>query len=222
MPQGFKEVLDTNIEHIESFLLKQLQNTTNITIGLFSNLSSFILGPVIGFYILKDIDKIKNTAKYLKEPYKEKIIWLLKTIDATLGRYIRSQLIICVIVTFLTTVALYIIGVDFAILIGIVAGVANIIPYFGPIIGAVPAVIIAILKYPHKVIWIIIAMIIIHQLESIIISPHIVGESVGIHPITVIFSLLVGGTFFGFWGLILAVPIAALIKLLSIPYLEQD
>jgi len=222
LPAGVQEVIDRNIARIEKILLSILQNIANIIMGWFSSLFAIILGPVVGFYLLKDLDKIKsNMVYYLPDNKKRQIISFLETIDTTLGRYIRSQLIVSLIIGVLTTMVLYILKIDFALLIGLLAGVTNIIPYFGPFIGALPAVAIAMLRYPAKIVWLIIAIIIIHELESGIISPHIVGENVGLHPLTVIFSLLAGGTFFGLWGMILAVPVSALIKIFLLSRLKS-
>ncbi len=214
LPISFQEIINRNIDRLQELLLGFLQNAVDAIISIFSNFFSIILGPVLGFYFLKDLPSIKeNIILYMSIPYKDTVIEWSEKISKTLGRYIRSQLIVSLIIGFLTTFSMLILGIDFALVIGALAGITNIIPYFGPAIGALPAIIIAILRYPEKIPWIIISMLIIHQLESGIISPHIVGEHVGIYPVTVIFSLLIGGTFFGITGLILAVPVAALIKI---------
>ncbi|AEE91399.1 conserved membrane protein of unknown function [Tepidanaerobacter acetatoxydans Re1] len=214
LPISFQEIINRNMDRLQELLLGFLQNAVDAIISIFSNFFSIILGPVLGFYFLKDLPSIKeNIILYMSIPYKDTVIEWSEKISKTLGRYIRSQLIVSLIIGFLTTFSMLILGIDFALVIGALAGITNIIPYFGPVIGALPAIIIAILRYPEKIPWIIISMLIIHQLESGIISPHIVGEHVGIYPVTVIFSLLIGGTFFGITGLILAVPVAALIKI---------
>ncbi|WP_213975275.1 AI-2E family transporter [Tepidanaerobacter acetatoxydans] len=214
LPISFQEIINRNMDRLQELLLGFLQNAVDAIISIFSNFFSIILGPVLGFYFLKDLPSIKeNIILYMSIPYKDTVIEWSEKISKTLGRYIRSQLIVSLIIGFLTTFSMLILGIDFALVIGALAGITNIIPYFGPAIGALPAIIIAILRYPEKIPWIIISMLIIHQLESGIISPHIVGEHVGIYPVTVIFSLLIGGTFFGITGLILAVPVAALIKI---------
>jgi len=214
LPLSLQEIVDRNIKRMEELLLDSLQKVADAIIGIFSSILSIILGPILGFYFLKDLDKIRqNAILYIPASYRKIVIHWFERFGSTLGRYLRSQLIVSLIIGILTTLSMIILGVDFAFLIGVVAGITNIIPYFGPLIGTMPAVAIAILRYPYKIPWIIVLMLIIHQLESGIISPHIVGEHVGLHPITVIFSLLIGGTFFGLVGLVLAVPVAALIKL---------
>jgi len=215
LPASIQEIVDRNISRMEQLILNFLQRVADAIIGIFSSILSIILGPILGFYLLKDLDKIKeNTILYFPASYRKTIMQWFETFGVTLGRYLRSQLLVSFIVGILTTLSMIILDIDFAFLIGVVAGIANIIPYFGPLIGIMPAVAIAALRYTHKIPWIIVVMLIIHQLESGIISPHIVGDYVGLHPITVILALLIGGTFFGFIGLILGVPVAALVKLI--------
>ena len=105
-------------------------------------------------------------------------------------------------------------GVGFAVPIGLITGFADIIPYIGPFLGFIPAVIFALLKSPIKALWVIIIFTIIQQIESNIITPKVVGESVGIHPVTVILALIIGGGFFGVIGMILAVPVVGISKVL--------
>lgn len=213
LPLAFQEIIDRNIHRMEELLLAWLQKIADAIIGIFSNMLSIILAPILGFYFLRDLNKIKEcTILIIPISYRKIVLQWFERFSSTLGRYFRSQLIVSLIIGALTTISMMILGVDFAFLIGLVAALTNIIPYFGPLIGIMPAIAIALLRYPYKIPWIIVSMLIIHQLESGIISPHIVGEHVGLHPITVILALLTGGTFFGLIGLILAVPTAALMK----------
>lgn len=215
LPESIKTVLNENITNIENVLLNTLENIMNTIIGIFSHFLSLIITPVLGFYILKDLRQIKETAvKIFPRKYRSKILSILIDIDKTLGQYIRGQLIISFIVAVLTTIGLYIIEIKYAIIIGLVAGIANIIPYFGPIIGAIPAVIFAALKGPMSVLWALIVFVVVQQIESGIISPKIMQETVGIHPIIVILSLIFGGQLMGFWGMLLAIPVTAIIKVL--------
>lgn len=212
-PLEFRKVADQNVIQIKEKLYQRLEHLYATILNMFAGLFSFILGPILGFYMLKDLDIIKSSfRRYLPVQYRDKVIYWLKKIDYTLGSYIRSQLIICLIISIFTTVALWLLGIDFALLIGFIAGITNVIPYFGPFLGAIPAIAVATLRYPHKIVWILVITFIIHELESGFISPYILGENVGLHPLAVILSLLIGGTFFGIWGLVLAVPITVIIK----------
>jgi predicted PurR-regulated permease PerM len=132
--------------------------------------------------------------------------------DNSLGSFIRGQLLISAIVRILIAVGLSIMGVDFALIIGLIAGIFNIVPYFGPIIGAVPAVVFALLKSPLTAVYVVLLFAVVNQVESSIISPNILGEHVGLHPVTVIFSIISGGYLFGILGVILAVPVTSIVK----------
>ena len=132
--------------------------------------------------------------------------------DNSLGSFIRGQLLISAIVGILIAVGLSIMGVDFALIIGLIAGIFNIVPYFGPIIGAVPAVVFALLKSPLTAVYVVLLFAVVNQVESSIISPNILGEHVGLHPVTVIFSIISGGYLFGILGVILAVPVTSIVK----------
>jgi len=104
------------------------------------------------------------------------------------------------------------VGMDYALLIGIIGGVADLIPYFGPIIGAVPALLLALTKSPWMAFKVAIVILVVQQIEGNLISPKLMGDSVKLHPLWVVFALLAGGEVAGFWGMLLAVPLAAVIK----------
>ncbi|MBP9920966.1 MAG: AI-2E family transporter, partial [Proteiniclasticum sp.] len=114
----------------------------------------------------------------------------------------------------LSSIALLILGVEYWLILGMLAGIGDLIPYIGPFLGAIPAVFIALTTDPWKAVWVIVAFLIIQQLEGNLISPKIVGHSVGLHPALIIFMLLVGGALWGLVGLLVAVPLAGVIKVL--------
>lgn len=214
LPQAIQQIINRTIQRFEMGILDFLHRASSTILSLFPHFFSAILGPIIAFYILKDLDILKKNLLTILLKVDNKAVFWIKNIDKTIGHYIRCQFIICLTIALMTTFVLFLLKVDFALVIGLIAGIFNIIPYFGPIIGAIPAVAIALMKYPDKIPWIILSFFIIQEVESGIISPNIMGESVGIHPLTVIFSLLIGNSFFGIWGLLLAVPVAALLKML--------
>jgi predicted PurR-regulated permease PerM len=138
---------------------------------------------------------------------------LLTQINAVLSGFIRGHLLVALIVALISFLGLSILQVDFALLIGFTAGILDIVPYFGPIIGALPAVVIALLESPLKALYVIVLFFIIHQLESTIVSPKILGDRVGLHPLAVVFVLLAGGQLAGIVGVLLAVPVTAGFKI---------
>lgn len=214
LPESLKEILDENILMVQSMLLTVLQNIANGIIGTFSQLFNIIIIPVLTFYMLKDIEYFKSQfILLLPKSRRMKFIILLRDIDNVFGRFIRGQIIVATFVGVFTTVALLIIKVKYAFILGIFAGISNIIPYFGPFIGIVPTILFALLDSTTKALYAGGAFILIQQIESGLLTPRIIGKSVGIHPVYVIMSLIIGGKLFGVVGLIIAVPALAAIKL---------
>jgi predicted PurR-regulated permease PerM len=214
LPESFKDVLDENILMLQSMILTMLQNIANGIIEMFSQLFNIIIVPVITFYMLKDSEYFKKQfILVLPKTKRTKFIVLLRDIDNVFGKYIRGQIIIASFVGVLTTAALILIKVKYAFILGIFAGIANIIPYFGPFIGIIPTILFALLDSTGKALYAAGAFILIQQLESGFLTPRIIGKSVGIHPVYVIMSLIVGGKLFGVIGLIMAVPVLAAVKM---------
>ncbi|MDI7275278.1 MAG: AI-2E family transporter, partial [Anaerolineae bacterium] len=132
--------------------------------------------------------------------------------DDVLGAYIRGQLVVAAVVGVLTTVSLFALGVDFAILLGFFAFVGDLIPTLGPILAAIPTVIIAALERPILGLWALLALIAVQQFESILIGPRVVGSIVRLTPAVIIVLLVIGGQLWGFIGLLIVVPLFALVR----------
>ncbi|MGB7604170.1 MAG: AI-2E family transporter [Lutisporaceae bacterium] len=214
LPKSIKDVIDENIYATQDFIIISLQATLDSVLTGFSKILNVILVPVIVFYFLKDVEYFKKqTMLLLPKKHRNKIILLFRDIDNAFGRFIRGQIIIAAFVGIMTTLALTIIKVKYAVFLGLFAGISNIIPYFGPVIGIVPTVIFALFDSPSKAIYAAGAFLLVQQIESGILTPKIIGESVGVHPVYVILSLFVGGKVMGIAGMILAVPVMVAIKL---------
>ena len=180
-----------------------------------SNLVTVVLVPVVTFYFLKDAEEISKLVKSSVPPPSRNWVYpLARRIDDVLGGFIRGQLLVALFVGVSSAIALMIIGIEFWIILGIVAGITNIIPYLGPFIGGAPAVVITLVTSPEKILWVLLAFVIIQQTESSIVAPRIVGKRVGMHPTLVLLVLLAGGAFWGFIGLVVAVPVSAVLKVL--------
>lgn len=172
-----------------------------------------IVGPLLGLYILLHSDIIKTISiKIIPKRFKKGINVILDIINKVAGKYIRGQILVSIIVGILCTVVLLILKVDFAVLLGFVAGLFNIIPLLGPIIGAIPAALTALFVSPLTALIVIISFIAIQQIDNYVISPNIMKYQVGVHPGIIIFSLMAGGALLGFWGLLIAVPTVATIQ----------
>jgi len=137
---------------------------------------------------------------------------LCSRVNKVVGRFVRGQLIVSVVVGGLVALGLSLLGVRYALFLGVLAGLFDIIPYFGPVLGAIPALVLAFLRDPLTALWTLLMFVAVQQLEGSVLSPKIVGEQVGLHPLTVIFSVLAGGELLGVTGMLLAVPAAATVK----------
>lgn len=182
------------------------------TIGVVFN--AFII-PFLIFYMLKDIELIERLVlRYLPRSRRKSTITLLKEIDQALGNYVRGQLLVCVIIGVLAYIGYMIIGMPFALLLAGVVALCNIIPYLGPFLGAAPAIVMATTISWKMVLFVLLVNMLCQTIESNVISPQVVGRSLHLHPMLIIFALLIGGEIAGVPGLILAVPFFAVMKVI--------
>jgi predicted PurR-regulated permease PerM len=145
-----------------------------------------------------------------------------KEINQILSRFIRGQLLDALIVGLLSSIGLSIIGLDFAFLIGFSAGIANIIPYVGPVVGCIPAIIVGVLSsHPINALWAVLVFFIVQQLDGAVISPKVVGDSTGLHPVFIMVAIIIGGYAGGILGMLLSVPIMGIIKLFVVKYYDK-
>ncbi|GAW92669.1 AI-2E family transporter [Calderihabitans maritimus] len=216
IPESIRQVIDETVRGIERQMIAGVRQVARSIVGIFAHAVSIILAPVLSFYLLKDLDTIsKRFIALLPVQWRSDILYLLTEIDAVLTKFIRGHLLVATIVGALTALGLAILKMEFALLLGIVAGIADLIPYFGPVIGAVPAVALALLKSKVLALYVVVVMVVVQQLESNVISPKILGASVGLHPLVVIFVLLAGGHLYGVWGMLAAVPVAAVVRIVA-------
>jgi len=213
IPEPVKGAVDDAIRRAEEALADSVRRAVIAVPALLPRMTMLALVPVLAFYFTIDFPRIKVwLLSWIPARWRSEVVGLLIEMDHALGSFIRGQLLVSAIVGILISLGLSIIGVDFALLIGLLAGIFDIIPYFGPVIGAVPAIALAFLKSPVLVIYVVVLFVIVNQIESAIVGPNILGEQIGLHPVAVIFAILAGGHLFGITGVLLAVPIAAIIK----------
>lgn len=195
--------------------------------SLGGSLVNLVLGMVISIYLIKDKDffiRLYRKAVHVLLPMKYSAVLneALIDIDQVFSKFLRGQLLDALIVATITSIILTIIDLDFAVLLGTFAGITNIIPYFGPVFGAIPAIIVALLTGGlSKALVTLVAFIVIQQIDSDFIYPKVVGSSTGLHPVFVLLAVTFGGYFWGIAGMILAVPILACIKLFLIRKLGE-
>ena len=185
--------------------------------AVLSLLSYVFLTPILTFYLLRDWKSILERMRELVPgPYRDRVVGFASEYDRLLARYLRGQVLAAAIVGVLTWLGFLIAGFPYALLLGAVAGIFNIIPYMGLVASLIPALFIALFSASPGIALLKIAVVfaVVQVLDSSVIGPRVVGEAVGLHPVWVLLALAVSGYFFGFVGLLIAVPLAVLVKLL--------
>lgn len=213
LPPIIREALDENLNRLTQAAQAAIGGVVDALIGLFAHTLTIIIVPVLAFYMLLDLPLFRRHMEILLPPLSRgESMAYLREIDRVLSGFIRGQLLVSGIVGSLTGVFLALIGVPFSFVLGLLAAVTNIIPYFGPFLGSAPGIIIAgSVSFPLAVKTMLVYAI-IQQIEAAVLVPRIVGMTVGLHPLGLVFALLVGGTYFGVGGLLLAVPAAGIIR----------
>ena len=214
LPAEIQEVVEGWFNDTKRATGEYIKGFLNGIIPILSSSFVWFLVPIISFYLLKDKQTLQKFAWQilpLRHQNEEKAF--LGELHQVVMNFLKGSLLVGSIVGILTALGLWLVGVDFALIFGLIAGVCNIIPYFGPIIGAVPAVGFAFFQAPGKALLAIAVMFVVQQCESHFITPKIMGDKLGLHPVVIMFALLAAGKILGFWGLILAVPLAGVLKI---------
>lgn len=211
LPFDLQIIINELISRGQSVLKKGLTQLGQGLLNLFSQSVFFSLTPLIAYYISRDYPDIKGKVKYwLSRHVGEHWTQTFLKIDSVCRLYIRGQLLDTLTVGILLGIGLSLLGFETAFLLGLMAGIFNLIPYFGPILGAAPVIVIALLKSPWLAIYVVALFFLVNQLEVMFLAPRIIGGNLGLHPVTIIYIILVGGKIGGLLGMILAVPLGAI------------
>lgn len=196
-------------------VLQFLRSIFSMTIGAILTFLGYLIVPVYLFYLLLDFNKLADFIKsFVPERFLPSYGEKLDEIDAVLSGFVRGQMLVCTILAVLYSIGLYVIGVDLAIAIGTLAGATFIIPYLGTALGILLSVVMAALKYNDLLHPLLCAgwFSVVQLLEGTVITPKVVGNTVGLHPLVAIVALLLGGQLFGIVGMLLAVPFTAVLQ----------
>jgi predicted PurR-regulated permease PerM len=193
---------------IGGYLGKLLGFITNVIVIL-------IIVPFILFYLLKDGKKAPDQLLSLlpKDQVKEGKS-ILSDMNKALSTYVQGQVIVSLCVGVMVYIGYLIIGIEYSLILAIVAMLTNVIPFVGPFIGVLPALIVGLIESPMMMLWVIVVVVIVQQIESNLISPQIMGRVLEVHPLTIILLLLVASSLGGLLGLIIAVPAYAMLKVI--------
>ena len=210
----FENLRSENVVQASSSLLKSMLQSG---ITIFEVLLNMVLIPVVTFYFLRDWDYIiQNIQTLIPKRAEPSVKKIAKECDTVLSAFLRGQLLVMLSLGIFYAIALSFIGLQYGMTIGLVIGLISIVPYLGMIVGVCVATITALTQFGTftSVLWVLLIFLIGHGLENAYLSPKLIGDRVGLHPITVIFAILAGGKLFGFFGVLLALPVAAIIMVL--------
>lgn len=218
-----EEALEENLPKLASSVGKGIRNIFSSVLDFVLFLLNLIFVPVFAFYLLVDLPKIKVQAKGLiPRPYRDLVLERLGEVNLAVSSFLRGQLTIALILAAINATGLLILGVPLGLLIGLVAGLANMIPYMALVVGLLPAMLLCWAEYGSvaRLLGVVAVFTGAQLLEGTVLSPRILSKSVNLHPVWVLLAIIAGGTWFGFFGMMLAVPVTAAIQVFVSHWLE--
>ncbi len=205
---GWFESIDKFSASIENSLTNLAGNIFGTVSSIFGGVTSFIFILVIVFYMsLEKNAPDKIISLFLPEKYRQRIINLIAKLEEKIGLWVRGQAILMLIIGLVSFIGLLILRVNYALTLGLFAGLTELVPYLGPVIGAIPAILIAFIQSPYKAIAVIILYFIIQELENDIVVPKVMEKAVGLNPLISLFALLIGAKVAGILGILLSIPV---------------
>jgi predicted PurR-regulated permease PerM len=217
------EALKAYWKEVSTALLTVLGTVSRGGQAMMNWMMNLVLIPVVSFYLLRDWDDlVEGIRTLIPRNIEPTVSSLCREIEKVLGAFIRGQLMVMIALGLIYTAGLWLVGLDLALIIGMGAGLLSIVPYLGTFVGVVAAVIAVLFQYQdvmHTVM--VMAVFVVGQsLEGMVLTPKLVGDQVGLHPVAVIFAVLAGGQLFGFLGILLALPAASALNVL-VGYMHQ-
>jgi predicted PurR-regulated permease PerM len=220
LPAQLRSYLSGLPETIGAALRNDIGALTNSIARVLFSVASFgaivIAIPIVSVYMLAESPAIKRyVLERVPDRFRDETRNILADVNAVIGGFIRGQLVVAACVAVLAAIAFVALGLPYGLVIAAWVGLADIIPYVGPFAGAIPAVLLAAISGGwFKVLLVVVALVLINQVEAHLLAPRVVGRTVRLSPLVVIFALLIGGQAFGLAGLLLAVPVAGIIRVL--------
>jgi predicted PurR-regulated permease PerM len=216
---GFLDYVSVISTKLGSILISALEGSVSSIVAITANLVKIILGFLISIYVLLDKERFAEESKtityiLLKEERAQKLILWVRTYNKMIGIYVGTKALDSLIIGLIALVGLIIMKAPYAILIAIVVGFTNMIPYFGPLIGVITGVIVGIFVSPSMAFMIGLFLLALQQFDAWFLEPKLVGKTIGVRPFLIIVGVMIGGGFFGAIGMILSSPTVATLKIL--------
>ncbi len=203
---GRTDLITDNLGRVGSFLA-----------GAATTAGLIVVGFVLGFYLLVDLPRLRRAAVRLIPPdRREEAREVASEIGTAMGGFFRGQLLVALIVGIMSSLGLWLVGLPYWAVVGMIAGFFNLVPLIGPFVGAVPAILIAAaLAPPITILWVVLVLTGVQQIDNHFISPNVMRWTVRLHPVTIMIALIAGATLAGFFGMLLAVPVTASAKMVA-------
>ncbi|ASW51553.2 AI-2E family transporter [Streptococcus suis] len=209
------KVNDQAVAYAQKFSTSAVNWASNLISTASQIIVAVLIMPFILFYLLRDGQYLnKHITQYLPTKWREPIGTVLSDVNGQLSNYVRGQVTVAIIVALMFSVMFSIIGLSYPITLGVMAGFLNLIPYLGSFLAMIPAVILGLIAGPIMLIKVLVVFMIEQTIEGRFVTPLIIGSSLSIHPITILFVLLTAGQMYGVLGVLLGIPIYASIKVL--------
>ena len=212
-----KRTLTENWQSVGKMMAAAGRYITGSSVNFLVSMGNLVLIPVVAFYLLRDWDKLMpKVERLLPTHWQGTATRLARECDEVIGAFIRGQFLVMLALGGIYSVGLGLVGLKLAVLIGTLAGLASIVPYLGFVVGIVAASVAAVLQFqdPMPLVYVGAVFTVGQLIESYLLTPNLVGERIGLHPVAVIFAILAGGQLAGFIGILLALPVAAVIAVL--------
>jgi predicted PurR-regulated permease PerM len=211
LPAGIERGVINSLLRAEEFLGNLGSNAFSYFLSSATAVSYIVVAPIIAFYMLRDLNQWRRRALVAVSRYPLPYVDLLTDVDRVITGFVRGQTIVAAIVAVLVSGAAYVLGLRYGVVLGLVAGLGEFVPIFGPLFASIPVVLSGFMKSFSTGIWTLGVVAAIQWLDSNIIVPRVTGSRIGLHPLWILFSLMAGGRLLGFWGLFLGVPIAGVL-----------
>lgn len=216
IPENVRNLVNQGIAKATALSVDLAQRIVNAVFSFASQVVELVVVPVLAYYLLKDWRSLHSGFINAFSPsVRDDLRQILDNMGRVISGYIQGQLVISLIMGGIVFVGMVAMGVSYPLVLGLLAALTETIPVVGPVIGAVPAIVLAFLISPELAVKVIVFYVVIQQIENHLIVPKIMGQSIDLHPILVVVSLLVGASLYGVVGMMVAVPVAALLQVIT-------
>ncbi len=211
LPRGLDRGLVNLLEWLEAFLDRIGDNLVPYFASSAAFISYLVISPVIAYYILRDMNRWRQRALVFLARYPVPYVDLVRDIDRVVSGFVRGQSLVALAVWAMVWAATAILGIKYGAVLGMVSGLGEFVPFFGPIIGAIPILLAALAKSTMTMVWALGVIVVIQWFDSNLVVPKVTASRVGLHPLWVMFSMLSGAELLGVWGILVAVPVAGVL-----------